>query len=398
MRYTVQVRVSALHLRMSFLDQAKAVISSSLLQRHSSSVLGVDVGSSAIKVVQLRKEKGVAVLETYGEIALGPYAELEVGRATNLPPEKIAEALKSLLKEANVTTTSCGVSVPFAASLVKLIEMPAVPNQKLAAMIPIEARKYIPVPIGEVQLDWFVVPEAEQKFFEGAANVAEAESKQLDKKLVLVVAIHNETLRKYTDSLKLAGLSPSFYEIEIFSSIRSTIERGLAPVAILDIGAATSKVYIVELGIILQNHVISKGSQDVTLALANSSHLSVTKAEEMKRQNGLVTGVSPQSQVAAVSHAATLTMEHIMIETRRVLLNFQQKHNKVITKTILTGGGSTMKGLREFAQQQLELEVELANPFVHTQAPAFLEQVLKEAGPDFAVAVGLAMRKLQETS
>jgi type IV pilus assembly protein PilM len=247
-----------------------------------------------------------------------------------------------------------------------------------------------------VQLDWFVVPEAEQKFFEGAETIADAEGQQLKKKLVLIVAIHNETLRRYTDTLKLAGLNPSFYEIEIFSSIRATIERGLAPVAIIDIGAATSKVYVVELGIILASHVIPKGSQDVTLSLANSSHVSITKAEEIKRQAGILGGGDAGSQAAAVSHAATLTMEHIFIEARRVLLGFQRKHNKVINKVIMTGGGSSMKGIGEFAQKQLELEVEMANPFTHLQAPAFLEDVLKEAGPDFAVAVGLALRKLQE--
>ncbi len=382
---------------MSIFDQARQALEQGMFKKGSQSVLGVDVGSSAIKIVQARKEKGIAILETYGEIALGPHADLEVGRATNLPSEKLAVALKDLLKEANVTTTSCGASVPFAASLVKLIEMPPVSAQKLAAMIPLEARKYIPVPIGEVQLDWFIVPEAEQKFFEGAQSVADAEERELKNKLVLLVAIHNETLRRYTDTLKLAGLSPSFYEIEIFSSIRSTIERGLAPVAIIDIGAATSKVYVVELGIILASHVIPKGSQDVTLSLANSSHVSITKAEEVKRQSGILGG-DAGSQMATVSHAAALTMEHIFIEARRVLLGFQKKHNKVITKVILTGGGSTMKGLREFAQKQLELETELANPFAHLQAPAFLEEVLKEAGPDFSVAVGLALRKLQESA
>ncbi len=71
------------------------------------SVLGIDVGSSSIKVVQLKRKKGKAVLETYGELALGPYAGIEIGRSTNLPTEKIAEAIVDVLKEANTTTTAC---------------------------------------------------------------------------------------------------------------------------------------------------------------------------------------------------------------------------------------------------------------------------------------------------
>jgi type IV pilus assembly protein PilM len=362
---------------------------------HDASVLGIDIGSSAIKIVQLRNDKGAAVLETYGEIALGPLAEVEVGQATNLPPEKLAAALKDLMKEAGVTTQNCGVAVPFAASLIKLIEVPPLDPQKLATVIPIEARKYIPVPINEVQLDWFIIPETEQRLFEGAKDMGDGELQQLQKRIVLVVAMHNETLRKYTETLKLAGLTPSFYEIEVFSNIRSTIARSLAPVAIIDLGAATSKLYLVELGIVLASHVVQSGSQDITRSLASSTHVSITKAEEIKRQAGILSGVD-NSDAARVSHAATLTMEHIFADARRVLLGFQRKYNKVITKVVLTGGGATLKGLKDFAREQLEIEVEIAHPFAHVQAPAFLEQVLKDAGPDFAVALGLALRKLQE--
>src|SRR3990167_4299302 len=129
-----------------------------------SSVLGIDIGSSSIKVVQLRKERGAAVLETYGELSLGPYAGIEIGRAVNLDAEKLAEALLDVLKEANITTKNCGISIPFAASLISLIKMPMLNEAQLKKMIPIEARKYIPVPITEVALDWFILPEEGRGF------------------------------------------------------------------------------------------------------------------------------------------------------------------------------------------------------------------------------------------
>lgn len=384
---------------MSILDQAKQYLQQNgiAVGKQNPSVLGIDIGSSSIKIVQIRKDKGAAILETYGEISLGPLAEQDIGQATNLSVEKLAKALKDLMKEAEVTTQNCGVSVPFAASLIRLIEVPALDAQKLATVIPIEARKYIPVPINEVQLDWFVVPETEQRLFEGAKEPVDEQgiAEGLKKRLVLIVAMHKETLRKYTDVLKQVGLSPSFYEIEVFSSIRSTISRSLAPVAIIDLGAATSKLYLVELGIVMASHVIHSGSQDITRALASSSHISTTKAEDLKRQTGILTG-SANDDAVRVSHAATLTMENVFAEARRVLLGFQRKYNKVITKVILTGGGSSLKGIQDFAREQLELEVEVADPFTQIQAPAFLETVLKQAGPDFAVALGLALRKLQE--
>jgi type IV pilus assembly protein PilM len=122
------------------------------------SVVGVDIGSSAIKVVQIKRKKGKAVLETYGELALGPYAGTEIGRSTNLPPEKIAEAILDIFKESNITTTNSGVSIPMRSSMVSLIKIPSTNAKQIDQMVPIEARKYIPVPIAEVALSWSVIP------------------------------------------------------------------------------------------------------------------------------------------------------------------------------------------------------------------------------------------------
>ena len=84
----------------------------SIFSRKSRSVLGIDIGTSAIKVVQIKKKRGRAVLETYGELALGPYSGIEIGRSTNLSTEKMVEALKDILRESKTTTVSAGVALP----------------------------------------------------------------------------------------------------------------------------------------------------------------------------------------------------------------------------------------------------------------------------------------------
>jgi len=88
------------------------------------SVLGIDIGSASIKVVQLKKQGGRAVLETYGALYLGPYGGVEIGRATNLSSTKVAEALSDLLKEAKTTTKNCALSIPVSSSLITFIDMP----------------------------------------------------------------------------------------------------------------------------------------------------------------------------------------------------------------------------------------------------------------------------------
>ena len=94
--------------------------------------------------MQAKKQKGQAVLETYGELALGPYADLEIGRATKLPPDKIVEALQDVLKESNTSTVDCAVAIPMKSSMVSVIKIPTLDEKQLPKMIPLEARKYIP--------------------------------------------------------------------------------------------------------------------------------------------------------------------------------------------------------------------------------------------------------------
>ncbi|PIT91029.1 hypothetical protein COU17_02545 [Candidatus Kaiserbacteria bacterium CG10_big_fil_rev_8_21_14_0_10_49_17] len=368
----------------SVLDSFSALFSGS---KSGESVLGIDIGSSAIKVVQLRKRRGTAVLETYGELALGPYSQVDIGRATNLSAEQLSTALTDLIREANVTTRSVGVAVPFSASLITLIQMPNLPRKQLAEMIPIEARKYIPVPISEVTLDWFIVPQDESKFLSHEEKEKAQASNKVD---VLVVAIHNEVLGKYQDVMERAGLSVSFYEIEIFSAIRAAIGQGVAPAMVIDMGAASTKVYLVEYGVVKSSHIINRGAQDVTFGLSKSTGISVTKAEELKRTEGLVRTDGQTTQ------SILLTLEYIFSEANRVLLNYQKRFNKNIGQVVLTGGGAAMKGLEEYAARHFETEVVLADPFAKVESPAFLEEVLEEVGPEFSVAVGVALRKLHE--
>src|SRR3989338_4083940 len=138
-----------------------------LFKEPGSSAVGVDIGTSSIKVVEIKRRKGKAVLETYGAISLGPYAGLDAGRVTNLPVEKLAEALGEVLKQSGITTTSAAFSIPVQSSLIFMIELPVqVTENEIPAIVPTEARKYIPVPINEVTLDYFILPKKAASFEE----------------------------------------------------------------------------------------------------------------------------------------------------------------------------------------------------------------------------------------
>lgn len=360
---------------------------SSLFKRESS-VLGVDVGSSAIKIVQIRKKRGKAVLETYGELALGPYANQEIGRAVNLPGDKTVLAVKDILREAKTTTVKCGAALPLSASLISFISLPPVEEKQIPDVVNIEARKYIPVPLNEVLLDYSIIPRDE-------AYATDQRSKQPAKQPrdVLVVAIHNDYINSYQNIMLESGLEPSFYEIEIFSSIRAVVDQGVATNMILDMGARSTKLYIVERGILRSSHIINKGSQDITLALSKALSVSVSEAEHMKRTYGLKGG----PEYKELTEIITVNLDYIFYEANATLLNYQKKFAKNVNKIILTGGGVLLRGFTDLAKISFQTEVLYADPFSKLETPAFLAQEFAVAGPEFAVAIGCALRKLAES-
>ena len=357
------------------------------------SFLGVDIGASSIKVVQLTRKHDRAVLETYGEIALAPYDGKEMGKAMNLPADKIAEALIDLCREASVTATATAVAIPFVSSLVSLIEMPTSDRKQLSEMVPIEARKYIPVPISEVLLDWSVIPK-ETKIYQAVdeKNPAPVEAKA-EKTDVMVVAIHNDTVTKYQDIGSKTNLVTAFYEIEMFSTIRALLDQNSKSVMIVDIGAGSTKLYVVEKGVIKNSHLVTRGSQDVTIALSNALNIPFVEAENLKRSIDISSPQAEQKNVGVI----TSTLDYVFAEANQVLLSYEKKYNKTVDQIMLIGGGALLQGILPVAKKSFQIEVVLGEPFSKVEAPAFLHNVLKVTNPEFSVAVGAALRMLQES-
>lgn len=362
-----------------------------LFKKKESSVLGLDVGASSIKIVQLRKRHGKAVLETYGEIALGPYDGKEAGQATNLPAEKIVGVLKDLITESKITSHTGGVAIPYVSSLVTLIELPDADQKQLEQMVPLEARKYIPVPISEVLFDWSIVPKQAQSI--STPTQTPANQNEIKKIEVMVVAIHNETINKFQEIGTKTGLTTSFYEIEMFSSLRSLLPPNASATILMDFGAGSTKIYIIEQGLIRVSHLIRHGGQDITAAISKTLSVSFAEAETLKK-NTDPSLLASQKEVGAIM---TTHLDTIFAETKQVLASYEHKYGKTITHGVLIGGGALMKGIVPFAKNKLGIEVVAGDPFTYVESPAFLTEILKTKNPEFSVAVGLALRMLQDS-
>ena len=352
--------------------------------------VGIDIGSSAIKVVEIKKRKGKAVLETYGAIALGSYADTDIGRTTNLPLEKVVEALKEVLKQSGVTTTSSAFSIPVQSSLVFTISLPTqVKENEISSIVPTEARKYIPLPITEVSLDYFILPQKESSFEE--VNNPDLPPVLPEKTEVLVVAIQNDAVSKFRSIVSQCSLEAGFFEIEIFSSIRANFEHELSLVLLMDFGASSTKLSLVEFGMVKNHHTINRGGADISSSISKSLDVSFPKAEEMKKEFGLFENPAEKRLADIIK----IHIDYIFSETNNVLLGYEKKYNRTISKVIFTGGGALLKGLKEVASNNFRAEIEIGHPFSKVGAPEFLGKVLETTGPEFAVALGLALRKLQ---
>jgi type IV pilus assembly protein PilM len=268
--------------------------------------------------------------------------------------------------------------------------LPNVDEKKIAEIIPLEARKYIPVSPNEVSLDYWVIPKEENTLSEFQTE-AEKTINQNNREVLLVV-VHNDASNKNIEIAKGANLELGFSEIEIFADLRSVLPVSVSPQMVLDFGAASTKVYISEKGILRASHIINRGGQDVTLAISKSLGLPFDTAESMKKETGLL--VSDKG----TNEAGMVTMDYIFSEARRVIFDYQRKSNKNISKIYLAGGGSNLKGFVEAAESAFQIPVEVANPFSKIQYPAFLDEILRSVGPEFSVAIGLALRKLEENN
>jgi cell division ATPase FtsA len=161
---------------------------------------------------------------------------------------------------------------------------------------------------------------------------------------------------------------------------------------IIGLGAGSTKVYIVDRKVLRESHVINRGSQEVTLAIAKAMGVPEARAEEMKRTYGVI----KQGPNADVAEIASLVLDSIFTEASRVMQNYQKRRSRNVGRVILTGGGIMLPGIVERAKTVFQTEVSVADPFRKVEAPAFLDNVLKQVGPEFDVAIGVALRRLEE--
>jgi type IV pilus assembly protein PilM len=336
--------------------------------------VGIDIGASTIKVVEIRETNGVLTLSTYGELQLGPYLDQPTGATVKLDQEQSTKALVDVIRESGVTAKRGVFSVPLASSFLTTIAITAKDTEEVVKMIPVEARKYIPIPLNEVALDWYEIENQNQ-------------AKDSPTRDVLLAAIQNESLSSFQRLLNSIGMMSQPTEIEVFSAIRATVTEEQSSTLIIDLGASMSKLYLTK-GYTLQKlHRVKTGGEQLTKRLSELRSCSFEEAEHLKRNEA----ANPE-YARDIKTALVATMERPLQEFQRVIQLYTRQYGVTFDKVQLIGGGAQLDHISEYVSETLMLPVVVANPFARVAYPAFMEDVLDELGSSFSVALGAALR------
>lgn len=355
------------------------------LGKTNESIVGIDLGSSSIKAVQLRREKEKAILENYGELSLSHYGNTSIGQAVRLTDEKIVEAISDLKKEAKIKAEKAVVSIPLRYSFVTTISLPLMSESEIEKAIPFEIKRYVPAPLSEIIFDWQILSSPETKAADNDVDYGKVKSVN-----VLVVAIYKDFVEKYKNIIKASGFGVQGFEIEVFSMARSVLFKEPKPILLIDFGASKTKMAIMKNGILYGAYDFDKGFQDLTLSLSRSLSVDFSRAENMKKEIGF----SNRPEHQEIKSTLEPILNYILSEAGRLISEHRRKENESINRVYLCGGGALLRGITDFAINKLGVEVIIGNSFAKVEYPGFLEEVLQNISPVFVNAAGLALRNI----
>lgn len=346
------------------------------------SQLGVDIGSSNIKIVQLRPKDDKFVLETYGLVNFA-YQIASKDSSTNSGVTLTAQLLKDLVVKSRATTNKIVASLPNSSVFTSVIELPKIPENELKTAVEFEAKKYVPLPLEEVALSWSVIEDRRAKI-NPDTNLGDFKKANEPKIKVLLTAVPTAVVDNYLKVFQMAGLEPMALEIESLSLIRSLVGEDLNIYLLIDIGAKSTSINLVDSGYLRLSKSLNVGGDTVTGSIAQSLSVNFTRAEQFKKDFGL--GGAAQT----IPQVMRPILDIIKNEATHLISLFESRGER-IDKILLSGGGSKLPSLKEYFSV-LGKPVVLANPWSQILYSPDLTPVVEPLGSNLAVAVGLAMR------
>lgn len=352
--------------------------------------IGIDIGTSSIKIVELTVKGNRPVLTNYAWVNIDDIVakgEMRPAYFDTILPEYI----RRMLKESKMTGHDAYFSISSSGGLITLIEFPDMDVEELNQAIRFEAHKYIPVSLDDVVLSWDIVSKKNpNKVIVKSEAITPANTKATDGKLeVLLVAAPKNKIVKYEKLARDAKLQLKSIEIESFSLTRALVGNDQGNFIIVDIGSRVCNIILVEKGIIKANRNIDAGGKDISQIIAKSMNVSELKANALK--------ASGENFLSSESNINFPVIDSIIAEISRVLKSFYKGDVKVaIDGIILSGGTAGLAGITEYFSEITGIKAVIGNPLGRIEYDKQIEPRIKEIGNQFSVAVGLALNGVDE--
>ena len=345
----------------------------------SENLVGLDIGSHSVKLLQLAGSNDALKLVNMGVAPLKPESFVE-GRLAK--PEAVAETIRLLANHLKIKSKSVAVSISGYDVMIKKIELPTMTEDDLAARMQSELGQYIPYNIDEVDVDYQVL------------DVSKNRANFMD---VLLVAAKKESVADFNNLLRLAGLEPLVVDVDFFAlsnCFEATLGFGGERVALLDLGANKSLMNVAYRGMPVFTRSIPAGGNQLTEAIKDFYNIGFEEAEAVKL------GQSEQKYPTGELQEIFVTTVSGWVKQCQRALDFYY-HNfpdEKIDSIYLSGGSCQLPGLDKVLGENLDIPVRIFNPFSRIQHdpkqfdPAYVDY----AGPQMAISFGLALRKSME--
>lgn len=339
--------------------------------------LGIDIGDSSLKMVELKKRGR--------KIQLSNYAFSENVRDLNFNKIEdinyLAQAISKVMKEAGLKARRATVSLPTFAVFSSIISVVVNDKKQLAQIVSDEARKVIPLPLEEMILDWKVVPDKNGKI-PNSGNMQ-----------VFLTGSPKKLVKKYVNIFKKAGLALASLETETFSLVRSLVGDDKSPIMIVEIGANSTDLSIIKGSIPVLNRSLSVCASTITQDLSEKLGISYAQADQFKLDLSSSMDVNNTSE--KLPKTIMQTIEPIVTEMKYLMDFYHSQNSQPLEKVVLSGGGSLLFNLTSYLSQRLDIKVIIGDPWSRIDYPKEIKPVLVEVGPKLAVAIGLAMREIE---
>ena len=344
----------------------------------SPSLVGLDIGSSALKAGEITATKKGLALKNFGMISIAPGA-IEEGNIND--PENVADSIRQLFKANNIKEKNVALSIGGYSVIVKKIDVQTATEEQLQETIHLEAEQYIPFDISEVNIDYQILGETET----GS-----------DQMSVILVAAKKEMISEYINLVQMAGLNPCIIDVDAFA-LQNIFEANYdltdENVVLIDIGANKTSLNILKSHSSVFMRDVSMGCSQINQKIISLIDCSFAEAEQIKLSKQ-ADKISPDDLKQIVSSVVS----EWSIEIRRALdFYYSANPDEQIKSIMISGGGAQIKEFRQLLATETSSDVETINPFkkLHIAEhfdPSYLEQIATQA----SICMGLALRRVDD--